>query len=407
MRITWKVFGEISLYISIISGFSYLFSHKFALILVPAICAAGVAVMEMLSMAGHRRLRFIAIIIPAVLLILISDTISAMIIIPAFAYAEASIILGRRVPEYYSFRILYRNMMIIWGIAVSLILMFSYFWSMANSEDMRIDYVSLLLFGIIYLVCGSVVLRKQRVNSYLTLRAEIKETTSYLLTISGLAVCFAAAVMLFMFVMKQLAGLIVALVSILTFIPAETAKKIYTFFKEMITDKSYLEEMAERIDPEGVTAAPVPIYEVIEEQQKIERGFPWWLVVLIIVLLCAMLVVFLLKSEENILPSDEERIKDEHMGREAKVSMHRRDDNRAGIRKLYRRYLLHARSLGFSRRDYYTSKEVLDGTGKYTDADNAGKLRSLYLSARYDDSAEINDDMLGEAKKSLKGSFKK
>ena len=71
------------------------------------------------------------------------------------------------------------------------------------------------------------------------------------------------------------------------------------------------------------------------------------------------------------------------------------------VRKVYRSYLDHVRSLRLRISPSDTSKDVLDGSSAYLDVPENQALRELYIAARYGDPKAVTSEQVGEAKRCL------
>jgi len=77
------------------------------------------------------------------------------------------------------------------------------------------------------------------------------------------------------------------------------------------------------------------------------------------------------------------------------------DPNREAVRSCYRKFLRLVRGRGVELRPSQTSADIQRACAPVADAEAAGDLRTLYLSARYDLSADITSQQAGKAKKLL------
>ena len=71
------------------------------------------------------------------------------------------------------------------------------------------------------------------------------------------------------------------------------------------------------------------------------------------------------------------------------------------IRRTYRTYLEHIRSLRMRISISDTSKDVLDHSSAYLDLPENERLRDLYIAARYGDPKKVTSDQAAEAKRCL------
>ena len=71
------------------------------------------------------------------------------------------------------------------------------------------------------------------------------------------------------------------------------------------------------------------------------------------------------------------------------------------IRRIYRTYLEHIRSLRMRISISDTSKDVLDHSSAYLDLPENERLRELYIAARYGDPKKVTSDQAAEAKRCL------
>ncbi|MBR0131002.1 MAG: hypothetical protein IJM08_06840 [Firmicutes bacterium] len=75
--------------------------------------------------------------------------------------------------------------------------------------------------------------------------------------------------------------------------------------------------------------------------------------------------------------------------------------NAGKIRRIYRSYLEHFRSLNMKLEPSDTSQDVLRYSGEFNQAAENGTMRDLYIAARYGDPAEVTAEQVAEAKRCL------
>ena len=74
-------------------------------------------------------------------------------------------------------------------------------------------------------------------------------------------------------------------------------------------------------------------------------------------------------------------------------------NNRAKVRALYRQFLTLVKKRGGKIHPNYTSRDVLETSIRFVDPENSRDLRKLYLSARYDENANITDEQVRMVRK--------
>ena len=130
---------------------------------------------------------------------------------------------------------------------------------------------------------------------------------------------------------------------------------------------------------------------------------------IMIAFLAAVLILIAIKLIRNKQNKQEKpRLAREHIERKPFEGLLRRRSGEAAlpanvrqVRKVYRSYLDHVRSLRLRISPSDTSKDVLDGSSAYLDVPENGTLRELYIAARYGDPKAVTSEQAAEAKRCL------
>ena len=119
-----------------------------------------------------------------------------------------------------------------------------------------------------------------------------------------------------------------------------------------------------------------------------------------------LIAIKLIRNKQN--KQEKPRLAREHIERKSFEGLLRRRSGEAAlpanvrqVRKVYRSYLDHVRSLRLRISPSDTSKDVLDGSSAYLDVPENGTLRELYIAARYGNPKSVTSEQVGEAKRCL------
>ena len=398
--IVLRVLGDVCLYFAVVGSFPLFFSHDFTLLYPALLCAAGAGVAEVLDRKSPAPVKYLALLLPLASLALADEVMEYLILAPALVYTGAVIIRGTFDMEYYGFRDLYLNALKLLGLFGIVVFALGYFEGMFGSAWDAYDISALLLYGLIFGLTGVFLMRQLRLGSDCRFRDRVANNVQMVIVLAlilGLSALAAAAEGylegLFAWVLNTAIGLVMIIPMI-----------IHEIMRWFLEDKgaAYFEAL-ESVKPSTSESVEYtfPAYTGPPPPPPAEDQFPWWLAILVLALLCAVFF-FLLRSlgrKRSAGVSEEEPEIGVFTGGRKRE---RSNTNRGKVRKLYRDYLKLVRRKGQRLEIYQTTADILANHPQNTDTEAAGKLRQVYLKARYDTENPVTDAEAEQAKAAMK-----
>lgn len=397
--------AELSLYASIVSMIIRLFDPTFSMPVFILILCLSTAFMDICPRS--RWTRFIGIIIAAIPFLFIETVLDSMLILPPLIYTVITIILDRKISDYYSFRFFYVTASKIWlpvGIILLSLNWFDVNFSKAGSLGFG-DPMGVFAWFVLFFAAGSVLLHQLRINTDYGRLEEAKETVVYS---SGIVICLAVYIAMsygfFMF-LKYASKLLVRILEYLNILPALASALIkFDDYTENVQSERKFGEMTEEEVIERRVTILGPLYDE-QMNEPVVHKFPWWAVILTVIITSAIFILLLRKKASYKPIPREDRMMTAPLNDLPKKGVFRRLDNRIAIRRIYRKFLLRSVYLGYSHKPYNTSRDVLLETSELTKEAAAAELRDLYLKARYNDPDTVTDEDVKRAGELLKHAF--
>ncbi len=401
-----KVFADASLVFSVLGAFPKLFVHSYSFLYPALLCGAGVGVASFLSQQGRYEVRFFGLVLPLASFALVGSVLDAVILLPAVLYSVLIIFKGDLTLEYYDFREVFTRSFTVWCVFFVLMCMFNGFEAQLDTEIKTFDYKVPFQYGLIYALCGIILLRQLRLGEDRLSQEKIMNNLQLIAVLGGLAAVILGIVVIERILQDSATSLITELSKgILTVVATPLMYLLRWLSKLFAVDsdsiKDFFEEKENSTQP--TVMAPPPLVDESEDgvQNTNQDGFPWWLVGLFLILLVAVLL-YLLKtfSKRAAVPLTEEKV-----SRIAPPQKDKREDrrsNRGKVRQYYREFLKAEKRNGVVLRSNQTSQDILDHISRETDHQSAAHLRQIYLEARYNEQTSISADDAKKAKTALK-----
>ena len=192
-----------------------------------------------------------------------------------------------------------------------------------------------------------------------------------------------------------------------TLFPGEETLDIFHPSEEEDINKVLMEKDNSLVLPPGNDQSPgeeLASGEDLHFHLPVRAGF-----LIMIAFLAAVLILITIKLIRNKQKKQEKpKLAREHIERKPFEGLLRRRSGEAAlppnvrqVRKIYRTYLDHVRSLRLRISPSDTSKDVLDSSSAYLDMPENRTLRELYIAARYGDPNTVTSEQAAEAKRCL------
>lgn len=395
--------SAVSLYYSVLSLFPFLFPCTYSFLLTILLCTVGGLLGDF--MGSHLKLRLLCLLLPLSCMIPAANLLDLLTLLPPVIFSCLLLLFTDKAPEYYSYRQYFTYSTIAWGIGVGAFALYGELERLTGNPTTL--EVGMSLRYMLLSCIGSVALLRQ-------LRLGAEDNRGKKLSRIQLAGSL---------------GIIGGIVAAMAFLEnyakshalpfAKLLEKVFFLFYGMIlapfvalwelltkpvrTAIDYGEDLLGAAE-ETYETVPMPtglgglIPEAVPEEPM---GFPWWLVVLILLTMAVLLFLMsrILRLREQKTGSAEVL---EKAAKEPTMPKDKRSTNRQKVRSAYRDYLRKMKKSGVSLKKDMTSEDILKKTPKERDIAAAEKLREIYLSARYDDSAKITAQQVKDAQNAQK-----
>lgn len=395
-----RALGDVCLYFAVVGAFPLFFTHDYLLLYPALLSAAGVGVGAWLERKVRQPVKYAALILPLLSLLLADEPMEYLILVPVLLYTAALIHRGTYELEYYGFREQFLNVSRVLCVFGGLVFALGYFEGMFGTSWDTYDISAVLLYGLIYGFTGIFLLRQLRMGPDSQPRDRLANNVQMAVVLAVILVLALLAVALEESMRDVISWVLYTIMAAVGFVPMIIHELIRWFLRD--EGGAYLEELASVTTEPPETGIPTyPTDTGVPQAPPGEAGFPWWFAVLILTVLCVV-IFFLLRTlrkgsggagsagelEEVEIP--------EEGGKEPRRS------NRSRVRKLYRSYLKLVRRKGQRLETDQTTADILENHPENTNTEAAARLRQVYLKARYDLAHPVTDQDVAQAKAALK-----
>lgn len=390
------IFSCVSLYFSSVSAFPLLFPCTFSFFMAALLCAAGGLVADLLENRGNARL--IGLLFPLMNFYFGAATMDYLILLLPVLFTCAIIIRGNTGLEYYSYRSFFRAAVTVWGLFFVVIWLFHEFESMTAGKPILNSWDP-LKYALLSALCSVLLLRQLRIGVEDSQGKRLNRNQLFL-SVGGMGAILAVVMLLEQFARSRADSLKVLLEkAFLSLYSVLLSPFVYLVHLIKTTDREKFIESITHADPTAppeTVPMPTGIGELVPEPVQEEMGFPWWLAVLILIVL-AVLLFFMMRllSSRQAMASATEVL--QTLPPEEKKKKEKGRSNRQKVRAIYREYLRKMKKAGVKLRRNDTSEDILMRMPKGMDETAAKELRSIYLSARYNESAKITPEQVKKA----------
>lgn len=417
MIIFWKLLAELALFFSFITAVPFFFTIGFNPVYIILLCLLAVAISEPACRTGRTGLRFAGLIPALAASVFIRSLTDAVIILPALLYTILIIVTKLKQPNYYSAVKMFKIACRIMGFATLLLLgidyMLQFVTDNANitgkqAEFKMFDYVSLLICEAVFLFAETVMLRKLRVNTPVSIKKSAENTGRYLAGAIECGLIFSALFALFCLIMEMINRIYLKMHGVGLRMPAFIGNFLMAVRKWLFDGL----KSTQPLGPTGPvpTSSPLPTYLptdsgiVTVSPAPIEETAPsstLWPIIIIIILLTCVLLIFFLHSRKNTIYKEPEQPDESAVRRAPSVSVFGNFSNREKVRKVYRSFMKYAKKHGYVIQPSDTTLDIMAGTRDFANGTPVETLRNIYLQTRYSSEAEITDEMVREAQNAL------
>ena len=398
--IVLRILGDVCLYFAVVGAFPLFFSHDFMLLYPALLCAAGAGAAALLERKRPGALKYGALILPLLSLLLADEAMEYLILIPVLLYTGAVVHRGAYDLEYYSFRDQFVNAGRLLCVFGGLVFALGYFEGMFGASWDTYDISSVLLYGLTYGFSGVFLLRQLRLGVDCRPKDRVANNVQMILVLVVILVLSMMAVALEESMREVISWLLYTVLAAAAVIPMVLHEILRWFLR---TDGgAYIEAVATaRSEPTESVEYTFPVYQGPPQAPPAEEEFPWWFAILVLAVLCCAVFFLLrtLKKPGGHAASGEELETVDGPG-EGRRGSNR--SNRSKVRKLYRSYLKLVRRKGQKLEKDQTTADILEKHPENTNAEAAARLRQVYLKARYDTEAPVTDRDVELAKTAMK-----
>lgn len=407
MKITWKSLAELCLYMSIVSTFPTVFITDMMLWPIVLCCCGAVLLMEVLC-AGHlRKWRFAAVVPALVSFGFMLKPMDAVIITPAVIYAIIVVVKGEREAEYPVYKALFTRMAVAWIVYAGLMLLGAYIGARkeeTTGEAAGIVATGMLIYGSVFLLAGTVLLKKLRVNIPSSRANGAKATLRYVGAMLGSLAILAAVSDGLMLAFGYLSKAILTASAYAMMLPMKVLDTLNRS-ADFAEKRRKLIEEAQDFDSEEVFSGGRwgdVVNQAVQQTERVKK-FPWALFIALTVVLLAVLIIVLRKSSKLTFSTG--LAEDTPVELDAERKKTDRRSPRERIRKVYRGYIKSLENYGVAITRSDMSEDVLLKTERGRENAAARDLRKIYVRARYDMENPVAESMVGDAERAVKEIF--
>jgi len=395
--VSLKIFSDLCVLFAVLGAFPTVIVYHSSLMLPAVICAAGVGIAAAFRKLGRVRVQWLSAAFPLIALYYSCHTEEFWIILPAAVYTIFVIFWDRLNLEYYSYRQSFRNSLLIVGGLYVILSMFSFLEGISTSEVRIIYEEATLRYGLIHFITGIVLQRQLRLGIENRSKENHLQIATVLIGTGSVVLAFIAAEE---HLRKGAAAIFHSVLSAVMSVVIFAYEKFFDLINQIELKAMYETVNEARANRDMPTAAPV-LQQIIQQntQAAEEEQSLWWMVLIAALLLIIILLLLRAFRKPSHISYAEESVRrlDNLQSRKEL-----RRTNRGKVRHYYREYLRYEKKQGLSLKKYYTSNDILQKSVSESDKEAESALRQLYLSARYDNKAEVTREQAEQAKDALR-----
>ena len=398
-----KVFADLCLYYGCIGALPTLFPYGYSFLWPSLILALCAGISAFCSDQGRSILRYPILLLTAAALLPGSGVMDFLTLIPPIVYVVTMILRDEWSLEYFRFREDFRRMLIIMGIAVMLV-HFGVLIESRSDHTRVLDSVALLRHLLIYAFCGILIQRQLRLGGE-SIHSRYLNTLQLILMVLGTGILVLAIAFAERYLSSHgvsLGQLLGQLLKYLLSIPLALMNYLFILLSELQTEtmEQFKEEHYSDIEP----IAKMPMEEMQQLLPQISEepaAFPWWLAVVLLGAFTCILILLTRTLKSRRIQAD----RTETVARiqpPPKEKQPERRSNRSKLRRIYREFLKAEKRKGHKLQPYHTSRDILEEMKPDGNPEAAARLRSIYLTARYDLHAPVTSEQVQQAKDALR-----
>lgn len=378
-----KIFADLCLYFGLVGGAAPWFGGTELFLLWPALlCAAGV----WLGAMGETRpiLRFVGLISPLASLLLAESVLDFVLLAPALIYTVLILVTGRfdlNREQYHDF--FFRSLLVAGALSL---LVISYPTS---------DWRTLAFFMALYLLLGFFLLLQLRLTHGGWGSRGLNMLSLVTAIAFGGVLCLAAWLVLHLWapVWNVVSNILVQILSGIVYAVVFLAK----LFPSLGTAGPKEFEMPE------MTTGQDPMTEQLENFENPVTDQVLTIIGIVLAVLIAALVIWrMLKTMKKRKAAAQRISSTERIDVPHEKGFSLFSSNRDKVRRSYRKFMQLLLDRGVKLKQSDTTAEIQSSASFLHDPAPAGQLRQLYLTARYDEEAEVTSQQAKEAKELLK-----
>ncbi len=394
-----RYFAELCMYFGCALAFPKAFRAGIDPLITALVLSLSITMASFVSEKGHDKLRFLALLIPAAYMGFMCRSLGdVLIMIPAAVYTVFVIIRDVHSMDYYGYLWIFKRIMT--GAAVLFVCLL--LAETAFKAEGIIDAGALLKFGIVYALLGMILLKALRLGEDLKKQSWVIQIRE-LLVPAALVVAVAFG-LLGGGSLKELLhnGLILLLTPLVMLVDLVASGDDGEYNKKRMEAEEAANSESQGGAITGVRVTP-EVEQVIEEAS--DRS---WVFAVILIVVLTVLMIALVMSVKKIRENANEKIyivESLEEERKRKKTIVKRSGGEK-IRGIYRSFLKKTMMHGVKITGNMTSQEINgEAADALSDAVSAESLRQLYLSARYDENADISEKDVKRAAEMLKNIY--
>ncbi len=370
------------------------------------ICGICAGIATFFESKGWIVLRRLCALLP-LLCLLLTDNQSQMLVLAVPILYTAQLILRNKLElDYSGYRRFFLQSLGLLGAAYLLVNAWIFLAQITSETPPVLDGSVILRYGLVHLVCGIVLQRQLRLGVTYQSKSNRRQLSALLIVAGVIILAFITAEPL---LRQQAAVLIKSSLSVLV-MPIMLLLELFAWLINRWDQET-------QADPESGHATVDSPNEGVSGSVSgnIGQTTPHtpetnldpnivWLVLILILLLIAIIILFRSFQKRSATGDPGEIVG--HVVAAPKKKRLSVLSNRHKVRQFYRDFLRLENGWGLKLKRSDTSADVLRRIHPETDPENAGKLRQLYLIARYDDRQTISRSHVNAAKQACKSAHR-